>query len=258
MSNRIWEFLRHKQKTKFCLKEEEVVVLDQLPKSMRNELRRDMFWPIARMHPMFAGLEATDPHIVSRLCDRSISFASIPSMEDVFARGEAAEYMFFVISGHLEYFLRRSISRRGTSSSTPGLAVPAGEWVSEGALWFENWKHFGWLRAKVNCELLAVNAQSFRRVALVSPSPYSGSVIYKEALTKRVKEDVLKQEDGITRILEGRPSDLAGERKAVEQIAQEAFPEVIVKMKRGDSITSLLSGETISRNVNNFFGRKPS
>ncbi|CAJ1347010.1 unnamed protein product [Effrenium voratum] len=150
-------------------------------------------------------------------------------MEDLFARAERAAFMYYVIGGSLQYHMLRPHPRR---SNTAAIQVQPGEWVSEGALWFENWVHFGWLRAKTACEFLLVNVEVFQAVAMKSPSPYLGSTIYKQAWVKRIKEDVRKQEDGVTRLLLGRPSDLSGDRQIAEHIAADAFPDLAKKYDR--------------------------
>lgn len=251
MSSRVWEFIRHERKNRTPLQEKEVQMLAQLPRLLRSDLRLEMFGPVLQHHPMFRGLVTTDPHVLRRLCDRGLSFQSFPTMEDVFGKGERGRHMFFVVSGQLEYHLRRPRSQRRSSTKpstswTSGLPVERGDWVSEGALWFENWAHFGWLRTRTAAELVVVDAEVFRRFALLSPSPYSGSVIYRNALLHRMKEDARSNEDGITKVFNRRPSDLAGDRQVIEEIAREAFPELqLSRLTRTNSLQSLLSGAAL-------------
>eukprot|EP00930_Biecheleria_cincta_P025666 TRINITY_DN18230_c0_g1_i3.p1 TRINITY_DN18230_c0_g1~~TRINITY_DN18230_c0_g1_i3.p1 ORF type:complete len:701 (+),score=107.39 TRINITY_DN18230_c0_g1_i3:91-2193(+) len=217
MSSRIWEFLRAQRKNRTPLQESEVQMLAQLPRLLRYDLRLEMFGPILQQHPMFRGLVTTDPHVLRRLCDRGLNFQHYPTMEDVFSKGERGRHMFFVVHGQLEYHLRRPRSQRKSQHAATlasGHFVEHGDWLSEGALWFENWVHFGWLRTRTTAELLVVDAEAFRRFALVSPSPYSGSVIYRNALMARMKADARSNEDGITKVFNRRPSDLTGERCA--------------------------------------------
>jgi len=187
-----------------------------------------MYVPLLLHHPLFAGLELADPHVMAKICDRGLDFRSVPPLEDVFARAEKASYMYYVISGSLLYHIVRPHRRANTGV----VEVVKGEWVGEGALWFENWVHFGWLRAKTACELLLVRLDVFQAVAMKSPSPYLGSAIYKQAWVKRVKEDVRRNEDGVARLFLNRPSDLAGDPKVIEAIATDAFPDLAKKFER--------------------------
>ncbi|CAE7500136.1 unnamed protein product [Symbiodinium pilosum] len=223
MSSRIWEFVRSRRRSRPKLTEANVKLLIGLPKILRIELRKDVFLPHLQTHPLFQGLELADPHVISRLCDRGIEFRGAPPMEDVFNRAEKAAHVYYVIGGHLQYYFQRPQARRAISGA---IDVNAGEWISEGALWFDNWVHFGWLRAKTQSEFLLVNVEVFQMVALKSPSPYLGSTIYKQAWVKQIKDDVRSQEDGVTRLFKGRPTDLGGDKQLLEHIAHDAFPDL--------------------------------
>eukprot|EP00439_Symbiodinium_sp_Y106_P051337 s5165_g6.t2 len=223
MSSRIWDFVRSRRRTRPKLTENNVILLNGLPKILRIELRKDMFIPHLQAHPLFQGLELADPHVISRLCDRGLEFRGVPPMEDVFNRAEKAAHAYYCISGQLQYYFQRPQARRSVSGA---IDVHAGEWIAEGALWFDNWVHFGWLRAKTPSEFLILNVEVFQMVALKSPSPYLGSTIYKQAWVKQLKDDVRSQEEGVTRLFKGRPTDLAGDKQLLEHIAYDAFPDL--------------------------------
>jgi len=217
MSQRVWSFLRGQKRNRQRLCEHDVELLKDLPKVLRVELRKDMYVPLLLHHPLFQGMELADPHVIAKICDRGLDFRSVPPWEDVFARAEKASYMYYVISGSLLYHIVRPHRR----SNAGVVEVFKGEWVGEGGLWFENWVHFGWLRAKTACELLLVRIDVFKAVAMKSPSPYLGSAIYKQAWVRRAKEDVKRHEDGVTRLFLGRPSDLGGDKGTIEAMAAE-------------------------------------
>ncbi|CAK8996996.1 unnamed protein product, partial [Durusdinium trenchii] len=192
MSQRVWQFLRGKRRNRARLSEQDVVLLKDLPKVLRVELRKDMYMPLLSHHPLFQGLQLSDPHIIAKMCDRGLNFRTALPLEDIFSRAEKSTYMYYIISGNQLYHIVRPNRRANTGA----VSVSPGEWVGEGALWFENWAHFGWLRAKTASELLLVNVDTFQQVAMKSPSPYLGSTIYKQAWVKRIKEDVKHGEDG--------------------------------------------------------------
>eukprot|EP00931_Biecheleriopsis_adriatica_P047023 TRINITY_DN27079_c0_g1_i1.p1 TRINITY_DN27079_c0_g1~~TRINITY_DN27079_c0_g1_i1.p1 ORF type:complete len:785 (+),score=126.74 TRINITY_DN27079_c0_g1_i1:38-2356(+) len=243
MSHRVWEYIRTKRRQHTRLHENEVSLLSELPRSLRNEMRREMCIPTLQHHPFFAGLERTDPHIVHRLCDsKGINFLPMPASEDVFIRGEKACCMYIVASGSFEYHLTRPISRRSLAGTGSSVMLHGGDWLSEGALWFESWVRFGWLRSAAAGDLLSVDAATFRRFALMSPSPYSGTMIYRVAWMARIKEDVRRSEDGVVRLFANRPSDLTGDKYVIEQLAREGFPELLPRIKLSTSNLSLLSG----------------
>ncbi|CAE7939852.1 AKT1 [Symbiodinium sp. KB8] len=139
MSSRIWEFVRSRRRTRPKLTESNVILLTGLPKILRIELRKDMFIPHLQAHPLFQGLELADPHVISRLCDRGLEFRGVPPMEDVFNRAEKAAHVYYCISGQLQYYFQRPQARRSVSGA---IDVHAGEWIAEGALWFEPRMHF--------------------------------------------------------------------------------------------------------------------
>lgn len=252
MSQRIWSFLRGQKRNRQRLCEHDVVLLKDLPKVLRVELRKDMYVPLLLHHPLFQGMELADPHVIAKICDRGLDFRSVPPLEDVFARSEKANYLYYVISGSLLYHIVRP-SRR---TNTGVVEVFKGEWVGEGALWFDNWVHFGWLRAKTVCELLLVRIDVFQAVAMKSPSPYLGSAIYKQAWVKRVKDDVRRQEDGVTRLFLNRPSDLGGDKQIIEAMASDAFPDLAKKHDRllnpslfATSFSTISTGRSMSMSI---------
>eukprot|EP00434_Breviolum_minutum_P033294 symbB.v1.2.029458.t1/scaffold3225.1/size60752/1 len=136
MSQRVWAFLRGRKRNRQRLCEQDVALLRDLPKILRVELRKDMYVPLLLHHPLFAGLELADPHVMAKICDRGLDFRSVPPLEDVFARAEKASYMYYVISGSLLYHIVRPHRRANTGV----VEVVKGEWVGEGALWFVAWQ----------------------------------------------------------------------------------------------------------------------
>merc|ERR1712139_667210 len=93
--------------------------------------------------------------VMRRLCCVAVKSTSLSRGDVLFGAGQKATEMFFPIVGLLTYTPKRAPYSQ--------VQVSKGQWCSEAVLWCP-WVHHGMLRAKVECELIALDALKFREV----------------------------------------------------------------------------------------------
>jgi len=125
----------------------DIAVFNNLPATLRVELRKQKFMPTLGLHPLFSKL---DQHEMEPLCHLAVYEHYYAAGRKVFAKGEEAKRMIFVVSGDMSYYL----------DSQRTVALSPGEWIGEAALW-ERWRHVGWLVSTTACESLEVDVIRF-------------------------------------------------------------------------------------------------
>jgi len=135
------------------LHEKDVVCLKNLPQDILARLHEEIFAPTITGHAMFKRLRAVEEVHFRNICHLAMREEYCSIGQDVFRFGLRATKMYFLIAGHLEYFV-------GYDDEFPHM-VEVGMWISEGVLWTD-WEHRGRLSALTQAaEIVAVQASEF-------------------------------------------------------------------------------------------------
>eukprot|EP00747_Dinoflagellata_sp_TGD_P070237 gnl/TRDRNA2_/TRDRNA2_156500_c0_seq1.p1 gnl/TRDRNA2_/TRDRNA2_156500_c0~~gnl/TRDRNA2_/TRDRNA2_156500_c0_seq1.p1 ORF type:complete len:764 (+),score=128.89 gnl/TRDRNA2_/TRDRNA2_156500_c0_seq1:264-2294(+) len=193
LRSRIWSWLErnHTVKPTGCFHEKDVDMLLCLPSRLRAEVRDHIFRPVITKHPFFQHLNGADPSAMQRLYHCVQEFSLFIGQE-LFARGEAADQMYFVMEGSLRYGTGYgSTDSRLKRQATSGIAaeppeVAAGQWLCEPPLWIE-WTHRGRAIAANHCELLGLNALQFQEL-MRQGAFVAQAVRYAKAYAEHAKE----------------------------------------------------------------------
>jgi len=164
LSNRIFKYLEYCfQKQGKLVQAKHVVILAGLSESLQNELFHQMHAPHLVQHPFFWCLDTDMNVVMQRLCSTCLKQHSYAEKELVFSAGEAAQKMFFVKGGNLEY----------TKMDLAKLHPPPQpkEWIGEPVLW-TTWRHRGDLVSASTSDLIALNPSQFVEVMSVHPRPW--------------------------------------------------------------------------------------
>jgi len=157
---RVWAFVR---KSSHCIKkrthENELQVLQNLPKSLRLELRQEVYYPVISWHPLFENMTHCFKDVVSSLCCETLSQHSYVAPCEVFMRGDPASRMYFVVSGQLEY---------SCNSVTGGLKICPTLWIGEHGLWMAGWSYRGTLKAEEPSELYELEVAAFQKIVVAN------------------------------------------------------------------------------------------
>jgi len=129
VSNLIVKFVREQRCACTPLTEEDVDLLQDLPPSLRLQLRYEVRKQHVEPHPLFRELNIVFPDLVAEVCDGSRERLFMPSQE-LFQHGDAAEKMWFTNRSETLFYDSDRCSLRLQDT---GMKV---SWICEGALWY--------------------------------------------------------------------------------------------------------------------------
>lgn len=180
--------------------EADIPLFNDLPVTLRVELHKQAFMPTLGTHPLFAKLNQCE---MDKVCHLAVEDRHYPSGRKVFARGDEAKKMIFVISGDLSYYL----------NACHAATISSGEWISEIALW-RRWRHVGWLLATTSCEVLEIDASRFR--AIMAEAEHQGSDLTGARMYARMVMEHFCEN--------GPRTDLWDDSEALSRMAGIAYP----------------------------------
>lgn len=133
----------------------DIGILGLLSMPLRVELQTELHMPSLTIHPFFEWFSRRSLPVMRRLCCVAVKRTSLSRGDMLFGVGQKASEMFFPVSGQLIY----TPKREGYAQ----VPVSKGLWCCEAVLWCP-WVHHGIMRAKIESELIALNALKFREV----------------------------------------------------------------------------------------------
>lgn len=137
------------RQSKARVHETDVVLLQLLPVSLTTSLFEEVHAPILGSHPLFHEFEPLASPESRKLYSTCVKSYSKSMSVELFIAGEAANCMYFVVSGTLAYN-----SEGGTLGNN---LVESGGWLSEPAMWL-HWRHSGTAAtSSSHCELVALD-----------------------------------------------------------------------------------------------------
>lgn len=137
------------------VQQSDIGMLGLLSSHLSVELQTELHMPNLTVHPFFEWFSGKSLPVMRQLCCVATKRTSLSREDIIFGPGQKAVEMYFPLSGRLLYLPQRE----GFSMTV----VSEGQWCSEAVLWCP-WVHHGTLRAKVESELLSLNAAKFREV----------------------------------------------------------------------------------------------
>jgi len=157
LGTRIWSYFRkHYRDNSTSLHESEVKFFARLPKSMRQQLREEVFVPILKMHPLLRQYAQCELSSIIVLCDNAMSEICLQPEQELFIEGGEADGLYFTVSGGSKYTLEACRPQRTVQ-------VGNNTWICELALWCI-WRHSGRLVAEGTCELVKVDASEGAKI----------------------------------------------------------------------------------------------
>jgi len=162
------------------LTEKDVPLLKSLSTSLRREICYSSFAHLIMTHTVFHTWGLVELNLIPAMCAKAAELLCLSKDDDLFTPLSAADNMYFVISGILQYSGEDLMSRipsaknsiqsastaMGNSRSEEdpgGTLVHKGEWVSEVSLWME-WTYKGSLQAVTECELLSLHVPTVLQI----------------------------------------------------------------------------------------------
>lgn len=139
----------------------DVLLLQQLPMTLKEELANETFEPIISSHPLLAAMGDVSHDCIAAICQTAITQQSVLPMRDVYLSGGECQAMYFVVAGQMHYF---EDAKSKHVNANEHAIVAAGSWACEWALLLV-WKHHGQMATMaMPCELALLNAAVFQDV----------------------------------------------------------------------------------------------
>ena len=133
--------------------EGDIILLERLSEPLKMEVHFEMHSPTLTKHALFFAYSRLNEPAVMKLCHSAVKTILLSGEDYLFAKGETAKSMFFVLSGSLTYTME-------IGAPTP---VQAPAFFTEMVLWAP-WSHNGTMRAKTDCKILLLDAEKFHDV----------------------------------------------------------------------------------------------
>lgn len=119
LGTEVWTWvLSAKDKKHHRLHEKEVFVLNLLPKSLRTQLRDQVYGAQVRHHPLFKRMCETSPSGASKLYQYAMSEVAVGMGQELFMVGEVADRMYFLVAGEMRYWQEESFELEKITSSS--------------------------------------------------------------------------------------------------------------------------------------------
>lgn len=183
---RVWACIKESSKQNRRTPQKDVVVLQQLPKSIMAELYHEIYEPILQTHPFLGPYIEFNLTGLRQLCSAAVSELYLFPGDELFTAGEPAAKAFFLNRGTILYDtdpskialaieqnvkknteinapLARCNSKILESVRKKKPVIEAGQWISEVALWVE-WVYRGPAVAAEYSELVAIAGNVFREI----------------------------------------------------------------------------------------------
>jgi len=156
LGQRIWLFLQnsHFQYRK-RVHRADLPLLHLVPESLKDMLSEELYLPVLSASPLFEQFGALDEARLYEVSHKAMGETALVARNELFSLGKAAEKMYFLTSGALEY-QHREMALCAT--------LHEGQWISEPVLWM-SWVHCGKLSAFTSCEIVDLHAAKFRELA---------------------------------------------------------------------------------------------
>jgi len=131
----------------------ELMQLVSIP--LQIELHFEMYLPSLSLHPFFHKYNQECPHVMREICHSATATLGVGHGDVIFNAGErpSKPKMYVLRSGTCEYI---HVTGKVTT-------VFEDNWLCENVLWID-WMHKGVLKAKTECQLVQLDAQSFQGI----------------------------------------------------------------------------------------------
>jgi len=174
----------------------DVKFLALLSTPLTMELTAALFRPHVIEHPFYERLGRRCKGMMHKLCTLAIKAMSFSRGDVLFAAGEAAIGMYFLTQGTMWYNFvgRPERAMLANKSGSEPMQIKTGTWFSEAVLWTP-WQHCGKMRAGRESDVILVEANKFRDLALLHPAQVSWIRHHGEEFVRRLNSHADKASD---------------------------------------------------------------
>jgi len=181
-----------------------VELLNVLSGPLRVELQKELFAPHFEKHDFFRHYSQASNAAMSQLCYSATERRYVGRGDLLFSCASSSKFMGFLAKGCLLYQrppgMRWSTRKYSTNHITPGhlaaytarnkkrfIMVREGTWYCEACLWVP-WVHHGTMAALIESEIITLNSDLFRQVALEHSQVFQECKNYAVAYLDHLQE----------------------------------------------------------------------
>lgn len=172
--------------------------------------------PVLESHPLLKNYAEVSPGMMRQVCHTAIGSGALSRGDVLFSEGEMASLpvMYFVTQGTMKYQHR----------SGNNFTVLHGEWSCEAAMW-TYWIHCGHMRAKSECTLLVLDAQTVAKISTQFQASVAFAQRYGHGFVKHLNN--CEYED---------LTDLEDREMGVQWLADKSRPQEFVPQQKKLSV----------------------
>jgi len=184
--------------------EEDSKVLQFLPLTLQRSVLLEVRAPTVAGHPLFAWLSDENAPALRDICQTAMSTVRVYGEQAVFNQGDVCRQMYFVEAGELRYFAseatdnpgggggrgschRRASIGRDLIFRRRGKLLTRQQWISEPALWLQNWRNVGDFIACVRGTLITVESIGLTKAAAAFPSVHCHLAFYAHSAVRHMR-----------------------------------------------------------------------
>lgn len=218
LGNKITAFVRtHNFMAKRRVHEEDVQVFKVLPETLRLTLHWEVYSDKLTPHPLFYHTKEVNEETLFEICHKSMTEVSVATGIELFCFGHTATKVYFMQSGVIEYHHEQHDSMvQVVEAKAEGSSIR--QWLCEVVLWVK-WTHRGRVSAVAPCEIVALDAQSFRKIVSRSTHVLRGCCVYAQSYQKRILE-----------ASRDFPFDIWSDFDQAQEMTHKAFSEVVKEL----------------------------
>lgn len=192
--------------------EENIELLNYVSEPLRVELRFEISSPVLQAHPFFRAYVSIGPFLMRQVCNTAILRVPLSKGDVLFTAGElpTVPRMYFLAGGKMKY----------TNLEGKSTTVVPGKWACEATLWTE-WMHCGMMRAKMECMLVALSADDFRKIVITSDLELCYPHYYGKSFIKHLNS-----------LGEHQLTDLEDPDMDIDEMVQQAHPDSVQSSSR--------------------------
>jgi len=168
------------------LHEGDVALLQLLPRSLKEQMRVEIYYPIVIRHPLISAMAAHEERALLRVCTQALNQESMNVGQELFTYGKEADKVHFVTVGLLSY------QEGPAASALNEVSVPPGTWLCDQVLWMP-WVHRGKATVEKPSELTQLDGQAFRNIVLQRPTFRDLCCNFATSYVKAMRDDVCGQ-----------------------------------------------------------------
>jgi CRP-like cAMP-binding protein len=198
LCGRVLRYLDHIGESRKQLVASDMAIIQQLTPTLQEELHYASCMRMLRRHPVFRFVETESNVAMSLIVTSAVKEQELAKGDAAFHQNTLAEHMVVLIKGRANYVLKYSGGRISgsvaswlpcESDNVQQIAIQAGTFMAEPALWLTNFLHCGDLCATTDGSIIRVDAKSFGEAVKMSPPIHFTLARYAEKLLDDAKRE---------------------------------------------------------------------